>query len=68
MHLAAIDTAPQFFQPQDVTVKAESIPPSASILPEPRTLDVPVTVRTQFELSQASPGRWSTLPASCVLP
>ena len=56
MHLLASDTAPQFFQPQDVTVKAESIPPNASILPEPRTLAVPVTVRTQFELSQANPG------------
>jgi hypothetical protein len=56
MHLLATDTAPAFFQPQDVTVKAESIPPDANILPEPRTLAVPVTVRTQFDLSQATPG------------
>ncbi len=56
MRLTATDTAPQFFVPQDVTVTAESIPSSAAILPEPRTLAVPVTVRTQFELSQANPG------------
>jgi len=56
MHLTATDTAPQFFQPQDVTVTAASIPPDANVLPEPRTLHVPVTVRTQFELSRVGSG------------
>ena len=56
LRLTATDTAPQFFVPQDITVTAQSIPPNAAILPEPRTLTVPVTVRTQFELAQATPG------------
>ena len=56
MHLTATDAAPQFFVPQDVTVTAQANPPDAQVVPGPRTLTVPVTVRTQFELSQASPG------------
>jgi hypothetical protein len=56
MRLTASDTAPQFFVPQDVTVTAQASPPDALVLTGTRTLAVPVTVRTQFELSQASPG------------
>ena len=56
MRLTASDTAPQFFVPQDVTVIAEASPPNAATMTGTRTIAVPVTVRTQFELSQASPG------------
>ncbi|MDQ1702999.1 MAG: hypothetical protein QOF57_2251, partial [Frankiaceae bacterium] len=56
MRLTASDTAPQFFVPQDVTVTAQASPPDALVLTGTRTLKVPVTVRTQFELSQATPG------------
>ncbi len=56
MRLTATDAAPEFFVPQDVTVTAQADPPDALVVPGPRTLTVPVTVRTQFELSQANPG------------
>jgi hypothetical protein len=56
MRLTATDTAPQFFVPQEIEVTAPADPPDALVVPGPRTLEVPVTVRTQFELSQASPG------------
>jgi hypothetical protein len=56
MRLTASDSAPQFFVPQDVTVTAQASPPDALVLTGTRTLAVPVSVRTQFELSQADPG------------
>ncbi len=56
MRLTATDTAPQFFVPQEIEVTAQANPPDALIVPGPRILKVLVTVRTQFELSQANPG------------
>jgi hypothetical protein len=55
MRLSATDDAPTFFAPVAVTVKAESIPPDGSVLPEPRTTTVPVSVRSAFGLARASP-------------
>jgi hypothetical protein len=54
MRLRATDDAPTFFAPGDVTVKAESIPPDARVLPAPRTRTVPVSVRSAFGLARAS--------------
>ena len=54
MRLSASDAAPTFFAPVDVTVKAESIPPDAQVLPAPRTTRVPVSVRAAFGLARAS--------------
>src|SRR5918998_1349909 len=56
MRLTATDDAPTFFAPTDVTVKAESIPPDARVLPAPRTITVPVSVRSAFGLARASAG------------
>lgn len=56
MHLTATDAAPEFFVPQEITVTAQADPPDALVVPGPRTLTMLATVRTQFELSQATPG------------
>lgn len=56
MRLTADDDAPTFFGPVNVTVKAESIPPDGGVMPGPRTIQVPVSVRSAFDLARASPG------------
>jgi hypothetical protein len=56
MRLIADDDAPAFFAPMDVTVTAESIPPDGDVMPGPRTLGVPVSVRSAFDLARESPG------------
>lgn len=56
MHLTASDTAAQFFVPHEITVTAQADPPDALVVPGTRTITVLATVKTQFELSQASPG------------
>jgi hypothetical protein len=56
MRLAAGDGTPTFFAPVDVTVTAKSVPPDGDVMPGPRTVRVPVSVRSAFNLARASPG------------
>lgn len=56
MRLVADDDAPTFFAPANVTVTAESVPPNGAVMPAPRTVEVPVSVRSAFDLARASPG------------
>ncbi|HMJ03218.1 MAG TPA: hypothetical protein VK506_09755, partial [Conexibacter sp.] len=55
LRLTASDTAPPFFVPAELTLTADPLL-NALVAPAPRSVTIPITVRTNFELSRTSVG------------